>query len=144
MKELRFRGINTQTGRWIFGDSIKHTDNPGMNGTLEDIVYIGGKVPNARKQGAMKWTPVEPNTVGLFTGMLDKNGKEIYEGDILRFGSKGWACEVGWNDAVGAFCVRFYFELELGLMPLGSWLESKWIVHVIGNIHDHPELLKSD
>lgn len=135
MKELRFRGINTQTGRWVFGDSIKHTDNPGVNGTLEDIVYIGGKVPNARKQGAMKWAPVEPNTVGLFTGLLDKNGKEIYEGDIL-----GIPDDCDFSPELVIFAEGCFMVKDDYTTIAMNEVDAEYRT-IIGNIHDHPELL---
>ena len=85
---------------------------------------------------------VDPATVGQFTGLLDKNGKEIYEGDILMLGSSdAGICEVKWNESQLAFCIRFYYERNLGTRPLGAWARDGKNIAILGNIHDNPELL---
>lgn len=155
MKPIKFRGISLSNGKWFYGDSIKHTDNPGTDGNLEDTVYIGHKVPNARRQGAMKWVPVNPETVGQYTGLCDKAGKEIYEGDIITAdyypfysdGKPNYIAVVEWDDCgFGA-----WFELHkdstsrgisVGCPVMDFDSESASAFEIIGNIHDNPDMLK--
>ena len=86
---------------------------------------------------------VEEATIDQFTNLYDKNRKEIYEGDILQFIHNGnkYICVVGWNDKVGAWCIRLEYEYVLGCKPLAYWL-SDYPFEKIGDVHNNPELLK--
>lgn len=76
-----------------------------------------------------------------YTGLKDKNGKEIYEGDILRFSEVDTAI-VEWNEKYSYFMVKpiqdYYFDSDV----LGHALEYNNNVEIIGNIYDNPELLE--
>lgn len=134
MRTIKFRGRRLDSGEWAYGD-LEHCK---ATNTARIHTYNGNGRYNRQFE-------VNPETVGQFTGLLDKNGREIYEGDILRFAnSDSGVCEVRWNDSVSAFCIRFHFEHELGLKPLGSWQECERDIVIIGNIHDNPELLKGN
>ncbi len=123
MREIKFRGKGKKDGKWYFGnlydiDTYGRTHICTINGGCLDIDH---------------------ETVGQFTGLYDCDGKEIYEGDIIRFGnSKCGVCEVKWDESIAAFCICFYFKDEIGSRPLGGGVEFA----IIGNIHDNPELLK--
>ena len=123
MREIKFRGKGKKDGKWYFGnlydiDTYGRTHICTINGGCLDIDH---------------------ETVGQFTGLYDCDGKEIYEGDILRFGnSKCGVCEVKWDESIAAFCICFYFKDEIGSRTLGGGVEFA----IIDNIHDNPELLK--
>lgn len=139
-REIKFRGL-AYTGKWVYGNSIKHTDNAVGNGAeISEVIYIGNKVPNARKVGAMKWIPVDPSTIGQFTGLTDCNGKEIYEGDIVRYYDDIEDCLVSshviYHKEFGSFCIA---PTELCGDYVG--MTAHWQFEVIGNIHDNPSLI---
>ena len=70
MREIKFRGKRLDNGEWIEGDLLRMLDH----------WFI---FPDPAPEGIDKYA-VDPATVGQFTGLKDKNGKEIYEGDVIR------------------------------------------------------------
>ncbi|WP_290095122.1 YopX family protein [Paramuribaculum intestinale] len=130
-RTIKFRGKRLDNGEWVYGDlEYNRAKNIARIHTYdEDGEYL---IQHS----------VDPATVGQFTGLLDKNGKEIYEGDILMLGSSdAGICEVKWNESQLAFCIRFYYERNLGTRPLGAWARDGKNIAILGNIHDNPELL---
>ena len=131
-RKILFRGKRVDTGEWIKGYFMKFRDIYTIQREDDEVFYCKDRVI--------------PETVGQFTGLYDKNGKEIFEGDVLKdiddiprferpmiieydrcgFGYK----EVGYN------CVTSIDDKEFGLEYFTDEFE------VIGNIHDNPELLE--
>ena len=129
MRTIKFRGKTHGNGKWYYGSLVYSNE---INAAI--YFQIGSGLVKT-----MDWVYVIPETVGQFTGLYDCDGKEIYEGDILRFGnSKCGVCEVKWDESIAAFCICFYFKDEIGSRPLGGGVEFA----IIGNIHDNHELLK--
>lgn len=120
MREIKFRGKsieNKNIGEWVVGDLH----------LLSPFAHIHTRLGTKCK--------IDPNTVGQFTGLKDKNGRDIYEGDIYRFEDPDSINEVYYSMG-GGFAG---FDLSPAFHN-GCQLTN---VEVIGNIHDNPELLKS-
>lgn len=109
MREILFRGKRVDNGEWIDGFYAKSGDRTFI---LIDNDFAVGYV-------IMK--EVYPETVGQFTGLTDKNGKKIFEGDIIEYEKDGATYEI-------------IFVKENGI--------TKCRDKVIGNVHDNPELLE--
>lgn len=132
MREILFRGKDI-VGNWHIGNlAIVKKDIYNEAGTIKVGSYISNScgVPFAYQ--------VRPETVGQFTGLLDKNGKKIFEGDIIR-DEDSWARgEVFFNNNdTGGYCTWFLGD---GYNCSLSFLDSTNI-EIIGNIQDNPELL---
>lgn len=125
MREIKFRGKRVDNGEWVYGDYHRRADNVHTIIAMEPDKY--GKVFYALNQ-------VIPYTVGQFTGLLDKNGTEMYEGDIYRFDHPDSINEVSY--CIGGGFAGFDFSPAF---TNGNKLTN---IEVIGNIHDNPELLK--
>ena len=127
MREIKFRGKCMFSNEWVYGDLIhkRHDRNALM---IQDENGLG--------------SDVVPETIGQFTGLHDKNDKEIYEGDIVlsklkRARKYDEILQICFDD--GEYCGKDKHGSSTSL----SLLEDYHTVEVIGNIHDNPELLSS-
>lgn len=121
-REIKFRGYNVKNARWLHGHYF-------INRGGHYIVTDGIANPFLTHEDFT----VRPDTVGQFTGLHDANGKEIYEGDILREGETGNTLQVVYD--APEFC---FMDNAYGYRFLNHAENFK----VIGNIYDNPELLK--
>lgn len=132
MRPIKFRG--KAHGRWIYGGLV-YSDN------IEPAIYfeVGNKVYKR-----IDWAYVDPATVGQFTGLVDKNGREIYEGDFINYDGSTWGGVVQWHPN-GYFFINDSYGKKYpscdSYRSLGDMLDGRPLV-VIGNIHDNPELMK--
>lgn len=136
-RDIKFRGKcsgqSKYAGEWVEGGLVVPQEI-----TNNEVLII-----RAIADGCTTTYHVDADTVGQFTGLYDKNEKEIYEGDILRFhhNNKEYVCIVGWNNEVGAWCIRFNGIGYVGIRPLGEWI-CEYKIELIGNIFDNKELLE--
>jgi len=119
MRDIEFRGKNIATRKWKYGSLLKTKHIS----TGQDLYKIISYEPGNE-------TDVIPETVGQFTGLTDKNGVKVFEGDIVLY--KGMNCLVRWDTEKSGY---FIGEEKY-------WMMNDTTIEVIGNIHDNPELLK--
>ncbi len=132
-RTIKFRGKRLDNGEWVYGDlEYNRAKNIARIHTYdEDGEYL---IQHS----------VDPATVGQFTGLLDKNGKEIYEGDILLLNTTGLRehCIVEWNSEKAGWCISLKVagKWTLGVRTLGAWMNEADF-RIQGNRFDNPELL---
>ena len=127
MREILFRGKRLDNSEWVVGDFL----HDAYISEPKEFVVIWNLSEHTR--GA-----VDPATVGQFTGLTDKNGKKIFEGDIVKAPDVIHCDEIRIKGNV--FVVRFGNGLFYLNRKGGNALLNK-TYEVIGNIHDNPELL---
>lgn len=131
MREILFRGKLKDNGEWVYGYLFK----------IWDKTYILWGTTN----GVPNTIEVLPETVGQFTGLLDKNGKKIFEGDIIDASDEDWDCagpaghdfpilEVVHDKFTGGFDPFATYDCDCGM-----YISARGCV-VLCNIHDNPEL----
>lgn len=141
-REIKFRG-KTDNGNWLVGEIISLNSHkyiaPNDGDWFDFIEWVPENVFHAPDSDKYE---VEENTIGQYTGLHDKNGKEIYEGDIVHLDTwKPDAMQIAFIE--GAFCLADANGHYLGDIHYIHHAEVEQCT-VIGNIHDNPELLKED
>ena len=128
MREIIFRGKRTTDGEWCEGNLF--VDERGD----KHEILLG--YTNYR----IAWEVI-PETVGQYTGLTDKNGKKIFEGDIICLGGK-YTYTVEYSTENGAFLLMCEIDPQMPFnnTSLGEWRREAF--EIVGNIHDNPELLK--
>ena len=120
MRDIIFRGKRLDNGEW-------------ETGSLIISMVCGIKQYHIQREGTAGYLycfAVDPDTVGQYTGMKDKNGKKIFEGDILSDGAFTYEARYKGTGFVTISDGRVYT------------MDTRLTKIVIGNIHDNPELLK--
>lgn len=157
-REIKFRGYDPDTKRWYYGSLVKQNKTTYV--TSEDYDQNPSNtewfifwdemtdwcLPNRHLQGS-----VDPNSIGEYTGLHDKNGQEIYEGDILYFGSVwcvGDEYDPREEEHTGLVEYRpdyasYVVNCNGKIYPLEQ-LPSFDGYSVQGNVHENPELLEGN
>lgn len=150
MREILFKAKRTDNGEWVEGFYCKkktgYYDNIGFHEQYKDCIIV------SLSDGGITWVDIDPETLCQYTGLNDKNGKKIWENDILKFCDRNndytWTAIVkfgnpnakynwGWQIApVGECEVNTDILLWVGMESTGAFC------NVIGNIFDNPELLE--
>lgn len=160
---IKFRGKRIDNGEWVYGSLLIATKCnkghyyicPETNVVSVNMDDETGKIIDAGLNFGC-WYEVDPSTVGQFTGLPDKNGKEIYEGNVVaRRAVTVWEEFVDKDGKKWSKSTNRKKE-EIGLIKYSDktaefesgncavWLGRYDDIEVIGNIHDNPELLNSE
>ena len=127
MRVIKFRGQKLSNGDWVYGSLVSSKD-------IEPAIYFQSGNGSVK---TMDYVYVNQEIIGQFTSLYDKNGKEIYEGDILKVQGTDDKIEVCFVRSVFAFLWNGNLDDEAPInAPTQEWAE------VIGNIHDNSKLLK--
>lgn len=129
MREILFRGKCIENGEWVYGAYGSHTSL--------DAMIINKPYPTADGDlSAIGFWEVRPNTVGQYTGLTDKDGTKIFEGDILSrdcCNTYGRIVKIVWSVELAQFCAQTPSGYGLSMLTTNG--------KVIGNIYDTPEIL---
>ena len=145
MREILFRGLRKDNGEWVYGGY--YTD-----GKKHYIVVRVREIPDTRDWETAEYyennpiyiptfKEVIPETVGQFTGLLDKNGTKIFEGDICRNTKTNEIVSVAWHGTMAGFVWNERKE-KSHLFEFGELFRAYDKYEVIGTIHDDPELME--
>lgn len=131
MREIIFRGKRLNNGEWIEGSLCTTIPSDENFYTISYFDFEGYYIEEK----------VIPSTIGQYTGLTDKNGKKIFEGDIVSerppMNTIAYIGKVVWDEEMTLF--RVVFDTPSNCCILGTYSRS---YTVIGNIYDNPELLK--
>lgn len=155
MREIKFRAKQVDTGKWLYGDLLqpnyeRFLKNKDIGNFLDEY-----KISILEKDFIRNDYVIDPETIGQFTGLCDKNGKEIYEGDIVHCWDTIAKCETWAVVEFGNPNAEYTWGWQLrkikgskGVnLDILCWVEceeTNAYCEIIGNIYDNPELLKGE
>lgn len=131
-REILFRGKRVDNGEWVYGYYTLYGQSKGLHPAIITGTEEGCVIPAF----------IDPETRGEYTGLTDKNGVKIFEGDILKMSSVYYGSLIFRKVEISkgnTYVSNYNFSQNLYDTFMSS---TRWDVEVIGNIYDNPELLK--
>lgn len=133
MRIIKFRGKSIDGKEWLYGDLVSSADKKRF------AILVNDKETYDECE-------IVPETIGQFTGLMDKNGAEIYEGDIIGCHNPRIKHLIFYNEKQGRFMAALNGDIENDFVGVCGLDDSRWTCSktVIGNVYDNPELLKEE
>lgn len=137
--EIIFRGKSSVTNEWVYGSLVK-VGNESHIVEFDEVDLDGHHIRYCSDRSVF----TKQGTIGQFTNLCDKNGKEIYEDDILRVydGEKYFNIVVKWSEEAMAFMACYPDGNQSPLSWFSNLLSRTYEIEVIGNLYDNKELLE--
>ena len=126
-REILYRGARMGDGKFVYGSLVFVKENDKSENELPHIVISYGP-------DTFDWFEVEPETVGQYTGIDDREGEKIFEGDIFKIGAENNIYTVRFD--YGCF-LAYEDDVQVGILAELATM----FIKKIGNIHDNKELL---
>ncbi len=151
MRQIIFRGKSLYNGEWVYGDLVHISGGTIIITSQEEGPVLPDNCDHALEYRVDEFAPVNPETVGQWTGLTDSKGKRIFEGDIIECISS--------DGTPVRHCIKFceergyYAQYIIGETwreesnecgPIWQYYIDKHSKYVIGNIYDNAELLKTE
>lgn len=130
MREILFRGKRTDNGEWVYGNLVRGCD--------KKYAYI---VEFGNEELCRNYVDVNPETIGQYTGLADKNGTKIFEGDIVKrfLLGKMYIFQIGYDNGLTSFIGQAGIKFTTFDCDPAEFDSAEF--EVVGNIYDNPELL---
>lgn len=132
MRDIEFRGKRTDNGEWVYGNLVR--------GCNEQYAYI---VEFGNKELCRNYVDINPETVGQYTGLKDKNGTKIFEGDIVLVPYIDPIFKCTWNDtspserAVVRYVDGMFYVEYIESGDKFTLSVTKGHMKIVGNIYDN-------
>ena len=136
MREIKFRGKRVDNGEWVYGVPVI-----GLTSGVF-MIWIESEAKRGRWElsirGVVKQAEVIPETVGQYTGLDDKNGVEVFEGDVVRYLN---SIESGNGVVIFDTCAFLFNWIDIDETDsILRHFQCSEELEVIGNVHDNPEV----